>query len=238
MDQELIDLYLRHIAMAYDRQIHLSNYLDSQNCSGNWNYNVPTARLTLGHLDFTALVIGSHSDHDNSWLWAWDNPHINLSDENRGLSVTVRELGERHGCASLTATGGIDCSEVMGEELSSSAAHVFAAIVSRGLGFHAYYTIPYEGGRAAAVIRDERLLENDPYPLIRISNRFAGAIGALPIHDHRAALIGYVTDNQLKLELDSPGEVRAVYGRDSLTAKFDEYNRLAEINSSTGPRSG
>src|SRR5262249_7972088 len=95
VDQALLTLYHRHVAVAFDRQMRLADFLDRYEASGKpYVYTISTATLEFGDaVRFTALDLGSHADPDNSWLWAWCNPHLKLTTANRKLGKAVRDLG-------------------------------------------------------------------------------------------------------------------------------------------------
>ena len=131
-----------------------------------------SAALTFGPaLRFEADLLGTHAQ-DGSWLWAWGNPGAELPPGNRRLAEAVRGLTARTGIAVFDAPGVGSCEQLLGRELAFGAAHVFGIVVCGELGYNAYYTMPYATGRAIGVIRDDRLLCNEPYPLVRVASTF------------------------------------------------------------------
>jgi hypothetical protein len=230
MDHALIALYHRYVAAAFDQQMRLLDLLEKEARGEPWSYTISTATLTFGDpLRFEALDIGSHADPDNSWLWAWSHPHLNLTPANRELGSRVHMLAQKCGVPSFAAERQIPCDDILGPELSSVASHVFALVISRQLGFDAYYSMPFEHGRAIAVIRDPRLRCDVANPAARILILFSQVIADFPVLDHRAAFLGYAAEYRIPVA-ETPERVELVVnGEVAVKAKFDDQNRLTEL---------
>src|SRR5262249_32330140 len=129
----------------------------------------------------------------------------------------------------------IPCGEVLPEELIDAAAHVLGVVVAGELGYDAYYTLPYEGGRGAAVIRDARLRASEPYPLVRISSVFPQAVGGCPVLDPRAAFVAYVESYGFRAEETGQEVCVRAAGTRVMTARFDGQNRLTSLEGTISP---
>src|SRR4051794_14669137 len=105
MDEQLIALYHRHVAAAYDRQMRLADFLEREAPGENWDYQISTATLRFGsRVSFAAHDLGSYADPDNSWMWVWCNPHLNLTPANREVAAAVQRMGQERGIPAFTAT--------------------------------------------------------------------------------------------------------------------------------------
>jgi hypothetical protein len=237
MNQALIALYLRHVGIGFDRQLRLAEFLEREAAGQDWNYTISTATLTFGaDVRFEAHDLGSHAAPDNSWLWAWANPHLKLTAANRELAAAVRSLALAAGVPEFAADRQFDLGPVLGELLSGQAAHVLALVIAGELGYDAYYTLPFAHGRAAAVIRDDRLRFVEDNPLNRIAFVFPQVLSALPILDHRAALLGYARALGVTVVAEEPGSVRlAAAGGGEQTATFDQLGRLTRLEGTIAP---
>jgi hypothetical protein len=227
MDQQLIALYHRHVAAAFDRQLRFNDFLERKAPGADWEYDSETATLAFGKLKFEAPVVGSHAEHNNSWLWAWSNKHLKLTVTNRALGDTVRMLVHRLGVHALAAPG-FSLEPLLGSELTDDAAHVVGMILSRELEFNVYFLTPYDGGTGLTLIRDKRLASVERRPLVRVMSVFPQVIDALTVFDHRTAFTSYALEYGL-VTADVPGGVRVTQGSDELVATFDERNRLTGI---------
>jgi hypothetical protein len=227
MDEQLVALYHRHVAAAFDRQLRFNDFLDRKAGGEDWEYDTETATLAFGKLKFEALFVGSHAFHNNSWLWAWSNKHLKLTVTNRALGDTVRVLVHRLGLHALAAAG-FSLEPLLGPELTDDAAHVLGMILSRELGYNGYYLTPYDGGTGLTIIRDKRLDFTERRPLVRIITVFPQVIDALTVFDHKAALTSYASDYGV-IVVEEPGRVKLAQGKDELIASFDDLNRLTGI---------
>jgi hypothetical protein len=233
MDEQLIALYHRHVATAFDRQLRMADFLGRKGEGGDWEYDTETGILTFSKLKFEAPLIGSHAEHNNSWLWAWSNKNLKLSFTNRALGTTVRAVVHRLGVHQLGAPG-FSLEPLLGEELTEHAAHVLGIILSRELDYDAYYTFPYDNGTALLLIRDKRLAFTEKHPLRRVITIFPQVLSALPVFDHKAAFTNYAKDYGLTVT-DVPGGVKATDGKDELTATFDDLGRLTQLEGTATP---
>src|SRR5262249_43086439 len=152
-----------------------------------------TATLKFGSsVTFQAHDLGSHAEPDNSWMWVWCNPHLNLTPANQALGAAVRGLGKRLGIGAFSATSYFDVGPILGDDLGPVAADVFGIVGGGELGYNAYYTMPFENGRFTALLRDERLRCDEPYPLLRIATIFPQVTSGYPVLNHRSAFAGYL----------------------------------------------
>jgi hypothetical protein len=136
-------------------------------------------------------------------------------------------LVHRLGVHALAAPG-FSLEPLLGSELTEDAAHVLGMVLSRELGFNAYFLTPYDGGTGLTLIRDKRLVPVERRPLARIMIVFPQVIDALTVHDHRVAFASYVHDYGFDA-IDIPGGIRVSQGKDVIVAHFDDRNRLTGI---------
>lgn len=229
MNPGLFDLYHRRVAAAFDRQLRFADWLHEQEVGDEWGYDVPTGVLTLGKkLTFPAGLLGSHAYHNDSWLWAWANRNLDLPDFISQLRRQVKDLGHAWQVDEFATDGLVDLHAFLGDELIDHTGHVLGIVLGGELGYDAYYTLPYEGGQAVALIRDDRLRFEEEYPVVRMMSVFTQMIAALPVVDHRAALAAYAEAYGYRVA--HHGDELVVLGAD-LTAVFDHTVRLEQFKS-------
>jgi hypothetical protein len=229
--QTFLDLYHRHVAAAYDRQMRLNDYLRTYAAGNEWNYDIGTATLTIGTgVSFQAPLLGSYTQESNCWLWAWANRELRLPSSSQSLQNEVCRLGLSLGHPVFTAMEPIRCEEVLPQELLGSVGYVFGLIIAGELNYDAYYPINFEGGQAVALIRDFRLRVVEPYPVQRIVSLFRQVIGGCPIPDQQTAFLAYVEAYQLQAVVDEQEVSVLLNGREVLTARFDERNQLISLD--------
>lgn len=230
MDEQLVALYHRHVAAAYDRQMRLGDFIEREAPGENWSYQTSTATLKFGaKVVFTAHDLGSHAAPDNSWMWVWCNPHLGLTPSNRALAASVQQLGTRLGIPAFGATTYFDIGPVLGEQLGEVASHVFGIVIGGEFGYSAHYTMPFANGRFTALLRDDRLRCDEPYPLVRIASIFPRAISEYPVLDHRAAFLGYLDWYGFVPEADARCVRIVEGGEEVMRADFDKRNRMKNL---------
>jgi hypothetical protein len=229
VDQQLLDLYHRHVGTGFDRQLRFDDYLNRKAPGERWDFDTETAVLAFGpKLKFEAPLVGSHADHNDSWMWSWANRNLRLTITNRALGDTIRAHAHR-AMVPAFAQPAFPLEPLIGADLTRHAPHVFGAVLVGELGYDAYFLAPYDGGRALLLIRDDRLQFTERHPLARVLTVFPQVIAALPVSDHRAALTEYAKAYGLHVA-DMPGGLK-ITGEHSgeLTATFDPRGRLAKL---------
>lgn len=227
MDEQLVALFNRHVATAFDRQMRFEAFLEKKNASEEWEYNHETATLAYGKLTFETPLVGSHAHNNHSWMWAWSDKHIKLTLTNRALGDAVRATWHHLGLHALGGPG-FALEPLLGEVLTESAVHIFGVILARELGYDAYQVMPYDGGEALVLIRDERLKFTEKRPLVRIVTMFPLLPRGMPVPDHKAALTAYARDYGL-IVTEQDGALKITDGKDELTATFDGMGRVATL---------
>lgn len=229
MDQQFLDLYHRHVAAAFDRQVRFADYLERKAPGEPWDFDTEAAVLTFGpKLTFEAPLVGSHADHNDSWMWSWANRNLRLSLTNRALGDTIRTLAHKAMVAEF-ARPAFPLEPLVGPDLTAHAPHVFGAVLVGELGYDAYFLAPYDAGRALLLIRDDRLRFAERHALARVLGVFPRVIQEFPIADHRAALSEYAKSYGLHVAEESGGVKMTGEGSGLLTATFDDRGRLATL---------
>ncbi|WP_439629289.1 DUF6882 domain-containing protein [Gemmata sp.] len=230
MDAQLVALYHRHVAAAYDRQLRLGDFLEREAGGAAWHYQASTAALSFGPaVKFQAHDLGAHAAAGNTWRWSWHGTQATFSAAARDLQGAVVRLGERLRVAALSAPGAFEVGPVLGDELAPIAAHVFGLVASGELGYQGYYTMPYQSGRYTVLLRDDRLRAEEPNPVARVAAIFPQVLTGFPILDHRAALLGYLAYYGVAPTTDGPAVVAAGSGTEALRAEFDDLNRMTNL---------
>ncbi|HXD86415.1 MAG TPA: hypothetical protein VN641_07965 [Urbifossiella sp.] len=228
MDQQLLDLYHRFVGRAFDRQLRFAEFQERKAPGADWTYDSETATLAFGKLKFEAPLVGSHAEHNDSWLWSWANRTVKLSITNRALGDTIRALAHRAMVPEF-AKNAFPLEPVLGEHLAAEAVHVFGAVLVGELEYDAYFIAPYDDGRLLLMIRDDRLRSAEKHSLARVLSVFPQVMASLPLLDPRAALIEYAKSYGLAVAETADGVKIAGTGPGELTAIFDARNRLKSL---------
>ncbi|MCS6866875.1 MAG: hypothetical protein RMJ56_13740 [Gemmataceae bacterium] len=228
MDEQLIALYHRHVAAAYDRKLRFTTFVHDKAGRAKWTYDVATATLACGpKLRFEAPLLGTHTHSNDAWVWAWANRHLKLTLTNRALGDLVRVTAHRIGVPML-AHPGLALAPLLGAELTPHAADILGAILSHELGYEAYH-IEHDGDHDSVIlIRYDKLKRPEPYPLHRVQTLFPQVIDTFTLFDHRAALAAYAHDYGLAVT-EVPHGLTISDGTGQLVATFDEHDHLTQL---------
>lgn len=235
VDQQLLDLFNRFAGIAYDRQQRFAEFLARKAPGEKRVLDIEAGTVNYGpKLQFQALLVGVHADHNDSWMWTWANRTIKLSLTNRALGDTVRALAHK-AMTPTFAKPAFPLALVIGPDLIPRAVDVFGTILIGELDYDAYLAVKHDGNPALVMIRDDRLRTAEKYPLARLLATFPKAMATLPATDHRAALAEYAQslglhtadmNGTLTMTGGGAGEVRAI---------FDDRGRLAALEGSGIP---
>ncbi|MGI5157499.1 DUF6882 domain-containing protein [Microbispora sp. CA-102843] len=211
---------LRHhlslcVASSLVRQSNLGDLIGEH----NWAVDITTGTITFGEsLSFPIQLLGTESDDDRTWLWAWANTRSNIPHELVHAVAWLREYGHRHHIPELTeATLPLDHAD--GHTL---------ALLSAGLTGLCYYRGPYQGGAAYF------LLQNVPHSVLAPT----GPEDVVPVLsqimemydlDHRTLVENFLIQQGWHVQTTQATLVGRHPGGSNLHLEFDEHGRAGGI---------
>ena len=210
-----------HAIAALDRQLHLADVIGDR----PWRVDLQAGTLTFGDdLPFRAQLLGTQSDGDDTFIWAWDHPS---RPAHTSLAEAVRAAGQRLGVPELT-TRKLDVTDTVH-------AHPLAMVAVGLTGADAYYRGQYDGGAVIMLIHDPVYPQPAAeFPLLHAAIVIPQAIMAVTL-DHRRAVPAYLAG--LGTVEPTPDGVRCRDARgQTLTATFDALGRLADLSTTANPQ--
>jgi hypothetical protein len=229
MSPEFETLYGRHVIASFEKQFHLADVVGTR----SWGFSMDDGLLTFTDDDaqpagppiaFAAQLLGSAADRDHTWLWSWANEASQIPAALTQGAQRLRESGMAP--EFTTATFALDLENVDDHRLALMSSGVLAA--------DAYYRGPYNGGAAFFVLRDERLRLPAPAGP-RIISTISQAISSVPIVDHRAAITAYFDARGLQPSADGDNAIVGTMTDGELRAEFDMQGRLADLHGTLRP---
>jgi hypothetical protein len=219
----LEDLFHRHAAASFDKQLHLGDLLGDL----PWRFDLPSGRLSFGNrFHFPTQLVGTEGEGDQTWLWAWANSESGIPESHLQASRKIRQLGEERKIREFTEA----CIP-----LARAKGHVLAMIASGVCGAAAYYRGPYEGGALFMLIPEGAFERKIAHPVLRITTVFPQLIMSFEL-DHRKAFLGYLEFYRMEVEERARQVIAQAPSGERLTADFDGKGRLAGIKTSAGGR--
>ncbi len=218
-----------HAPASVDKQMHLHGLVGDE----AWRFDLRDSGLTFGaSTRWHAQLLGTESEADGSWLWAWANESAPIPDALLQSARHLKAFGEAARIPEFASPS------FALEEFSADALALVASGICKA---DAYFRAPYEGGALYLLIADPSFPPPPGPPLARIATAFPRAIASLEIGDHRSALAGHLQHYGLEWR-DGPGGEMIVDGDGgpALAATFDDLGRLIrlEVNvpgTCTGP---
>ena len=214
----VVQLLRTHGLRALDKQLHLSDLLDQ----ADWLLDQDAGTITFGgEMVCAAQVLGTQSDTEGTWLWAWANPSV--PEAVRNDAELVRDFGERQGIAMFT-----EAEHRIGSSLPPE---MLALIASELTDADGYYRGPYEGGAVLVLLRlPDQAPRRDPGDVRRVVRTLGLAPMVFTVPLDRQAVELYLAATGLEVQVGTD-EVRAfATAKPSVTVRFDRRGRIRDIN--------
>jgi hypothetical protein len=195
------ELFIKHGAASFDKQI----YFDAMYGKARWALDLSTGVLALTRpheepVQLFAQVLGTESEDNGTWLWAWANGDQKFSQPLLQSALELRNIGTNDNVAELAAPE-LSCGRwINGQTLSA----VASGLCRAGCTFRA----PYPRGALHLIIRDPRFKRPVSQPIPRILRAFPMFLQRYPLRRQREALLHYLDFYRLEIETHD-GSVRA-----------------------------
>lgn len=209
------DLFHENAGFGFAKQMVLADVLEER----DWSVDIEKGQVHFGDdLAYPIQLLGTESEADGTWLWAWANDESTLPPDLLKSCLSLRELGKAEKIPQLTeASFSID----------SAGGHMLSMIAS-GLNLEScYYRGPYDGGALYFLINDveEVILPIEPQTaLTAITEVIANFdVNHRKMADHFLSGLGFdVTREERRLVADTFDC--------QITIEFDELSRITDIN--------
>ena len=210
----LAELFDVHGLISYDKQLTLLSLV-----KGRSPVSYRNGLLTFGsELSLPVQLLGSHSEYDNTWLWAWANP--GLSGWRLEASAELKAFGIEHAVQELFEPK---------FPLPTFDGHYLSMVATGVLSGACYYRFPYHEGAAFLLVPTAPEINAlSDLSAHTISNRAMDFFGQYECH-HRTAVEQYLRFKGFTFASDGPNlSATSAHGQ-SLDARFDPSGRLLEI---------
>jgi hypothetical protein len=229
---DLDDLFIKHGAASFDKQI----YFDAMLGKAGWSFDLANGVLAFRRphdepLQLNAQTLGTESDESNTWLWAWANKTSGIPVALLMASLEIKTLGEKERIPELMTPEWLLSPKVNGQR--------FAAIASGVCRAGCYFRAPYPKGALYLLIKDPRFKRPVSRPIQRIARAFPMFLSDNSVSNQREAFVSYakfykldVTDEPRRVIVSTTKHTRSEIGLEvsnRLIAEFDANNRLVSM---------
>jgi hypothetical protein len=194
----LDDLYLQHAIASFDKQI----YLSAMHGKAHWELRLDTHTLSFigAHQlrnDYTVDYLGTESDTEKTWLWAWGNGVMFKDETSLRSALALKQLGAENHIEAFTSPTLLPPQMICGARLASIASGQCRA--------GAYFRCAYPDGSLYVLIRDPKFKRPVHRPLTRIARilpMFNSDERNLPQGDFQTAFEHYTQFYRLRYRVE------------------------------------
>jgi hypothetical protein len=226
---DFTDLFIRHGAASYDKQI----YLRAMYGKTGWGFDLNTGVLAFRRpheapLQLAVEVLGTESEDTNSWLWSWANhgvpPTLTVS------ALQLKQLGETQGILEFSNAEQDIAPKVNPQRIGLVAVGVLRA--------SCFFRAPYPRGAMYLLIKDPKYKRSVTRPVRRVVRAFPMFLSRHFVADQRAAFMNYLQFYRLSVTeagnrvIAAGVTPRSIHGEgtpEQLVAEFDDANRLISL---------
>jgi hypothetical protein len=212
------DLFERYAAVSLEKQWLLSDIIGD----ADWQMDLDKGIISFGtEFSFPVQVLGSESYISDTWLWAWANDNLDLSDDLLIAAKNLRELGISEHIYEFTNES-VPLQQAQGHQI----AMVAAGICESGC----YYRGPYEGGAIFVLIDSSVLKEKTVTSAVRMAAVFSQLINLFSL-DHLISFNAYLEYKKCKIEREDNIIRGELPNGEIIEGEFDDYKRLTNLQS-------
>ncbi|GIJ54945.1 hypothetical protein Vau01_024610 [Virgisporangium aurantiacum] len=208
-------MFARHVATALARQLALGDLLGDR----GWSLDIGTGTATFGtDLRFRVQLLGTESEDDGTWLWAWANTGSALPPALLHAADGLREHGRQTGPAELTEpTFRLDRAD--GHQLS---------LLASGLTGRCYYRGPYPGGALFFQLEDVPAQVLAPARPERVLSVLGQVIQAYDV-DHRTVVESFLAQQGWQVDAAAGSVTGRHPDGSTVLVNLDGYGRIRDI---------
>ncbi len=221
MSTTFLDLFSQYVGAAFAKQLAFSDLLGER----GWGVDLQQGEATFGDdLTYPIQLLGTESDGDNSWLWAWGNEASELPKSLLKACNEIKIFGKNNSIQELTERS------FQNEPVNG---HMLAMVASGMNTDCCYYRGPYDGGALFFLVSDipEKLYSPiEPQRLITVVSEVISQFEV----NHKV-MVKSLFQSQ-KYELSKDGETLiGEHPKGVVRISFDQFDRINNIEGALGP---
>ena len=210
-ERELLE---RYGGMGLEKQFAFGDVIGGN----SWNADLQAGTISFGPtLTFNVEVLGTFSHSSETWLWAWANKQLELSDGLLRQALQLKAYGETHGIDLLrNATFGFSVNEL----------HIIGIIASGMFSTGGYYIADYgQGAMLVTIAGGPHQQPTNSHHKVAVV--FPQLISQFEL-DHKRAFKAYLIAKGFTVS-ESGNTVTGAKDGKTISGEFDELSRLTRL---------
>ncbi|MFC5048472.1 DUF6882 domain-containing protein [Aquimarina hainanensis] len=207
-------LYNQCVARSFEQQNIFADMVSDQ----SWDFNMGKGTVTFGTQEFSMQMLGTYSEKEKSWLWAWGNQQSGIPEVLLEAVHELRSVGSKYGVEDFVSPK-IDTEEDPG--------HFYGAIASSLTGMSCYCPLKFKGLNVYVLIKSDEIEAKELKEPSLLAANFTKMLTAVAC-SHKHALYSYLEKKGYSMELTGNNIVATKEG-DQLLGIFDLKGRLVKL---------
>lgn len=214
----MAELYDQSFALVCEKQEIFGEMVEGL----NWSCDMLEGKLTYGDDKvFDIQVIGTYSENEKSWLWAWANNQSGIPETFLQSSLAMRDLGTRHQFQDLTTPK---------LQMDTDPGSYFSVIAVGVLQDSCYVPLTFKGLKVYVTVRSKEVDSKARTAPALICSHFTNLAASFRF-PHKYCLHYYLTAKGYQVE-NCGNNILAKNGEDQILGIFDLKGNLMKISNS------
>ncbi|PKH49412.1 hypothetical protein CXF68_01350 [Tenacibaculum sp. Bg11-29] len=213
----LSQLHNQSVALTFERQDHFQEIVEDL----DWSCDMLEGTVTYGEHVFRMQVLGTYSEKEQSWLWAWANKQSGIPEQFLEASLALKEMGVKYSIEDLTKPK---------IETENDPGHYFSSVANGVVVSSCYAPLNFKGIKVYVLLTSELVDAKEITEPALICSHFAKTTTRMKF-GHKHALFSYLNQKGYKVQL-SGNNILATKENDQILGIFDLKNRLLKASNS------
>jgi hypothetical protein len=203
------------------RQLALGDFLGTR----NWSVDIDAGTVQFGEdLRYPMQLLGTESNGDDTWLWAWANHASPFPDAQLQHCLKLREIGTKKNIPEFAERS---------FPLEVASGYEIGTVASALLGNAFYYRAPHNHGALLFTIQDLPAELAQRVPIERVVRVIQEVIDNFDVNA-QAMCQQFLIEQQFDLSTDKHS-ITAKRGGNTIELQFDDQDRLIKLEGDLHP---
>lgn len=213
----LSQLHNQTVALTFERQDAFFDLVEEL----AWSFDMLNGTVVYGDYVFRMQVLGTYSETQKEWLWAWANKESDIPEKFLEASLAMKLIGERHGIENLI-TAKIETEEDPG--------HYFSFVANGLIKSSCYTSLAFNNIKIYVLLNSELVDAKKIIEPALICSHFSKTVSRMNF-GHKHGLFCYLNQKGYEVKL-SGDTILGKKGENQILGTFDANGKLLKITNS------